>query len=140
MSMSILTENDVVNAVASFLKRQGYKINQALTTTQRGIDIKATKKSDGTRCFVEAKGATSSIHSSNRYGKEFNNNQIKTHIGVALLKSFQTLQSNPKSEVVIALPDNEGHRKVIESMSTPIKKSGINVYLVSNTKKVKKYI
>ena len=29
----------------------------------------------------------------------FNNNQIKTHIGVALLKSFQTLQSNPSSEI-----------------------------------------
>ena len=137
--MSILTENDVVSAVSSFLESQGYTIDQALSTSQKGIDIEATKP-DGTRCFVEAKGATSSKPGSNRYGIEFNSNQIKTHIGVALLKSFQTLQSHPASEVVIALPGNEGHRKVIDSMYTPLKNSGINVYLVNNSESVEKYI
>ena len=79
--MPILTENDVVSAVSFFLKRQGYTIGQALSTSQKGIDIEATKP-DGTRCLIEAKGATSSRPSSNRYGLEFDNNQIKNHIGV----------------------------------------------------------
>ena len=77
MSMTILTENDVVNAVASFLKNNNYTIDIVRSTTQRGIDIEATKP-DGTRCFVEAKGATSSKPGSKRYGEEFNNNQIIT--------------------------------------------------------------
>ena len=137
--MSMLTENDVVNAVSSFLIEQGYTIDQALTTSQQGIDIEATKP-DGTRCYVEAKGATSSKQDSSRYGKEFNGNQIKTHIGVALLKSFQTLQLHPASEVVIALPGNDGHRKVIDSMFTPIKTSGIKVFFVNNGASVEQYI
>ncbi len=118
--MSMLTENDVVLAVSDFLKNEGYSIEQTLNTSQQGIDIEATNK-NGIRCFVEAKGATSSKIGSKRYGKEFNSNQIKTHIGVALLKSFQTLQLHPGSEVVIALPSNSGHRKILDSMVTPIK-------------------
>ena len=137
--MSILTENDVVSAVSSFLESQGYTIDQALSTSQKGIDIEATKP-DGTRCFVEAKGATSSKAGSRRYGIEFNHNQIKTHIAVALLKSFQTLQLHPTSEVAIALPGNKGHRKVVDSMSTPLKRLGVNIYLVNNSESVEKYI
>ena len=135
----MLTENDVVIAVSNFLKSEGYSIEQALTTSQQGIDIEATS-STGTRCFVEAKGATSSKVSSKRYGQEFNNNQIKTHIAVALLKSFQTLQIHPTAEVVIALPGNVGHRKVLDSMLTPTKKSGIRIFLVNTNATIEKYI
>ena len=137
--MSMLTENDVVNSVSLFLKETGYSIDQALTTSQQGIDIEATSSS-GVRCYVEAKGATSSKVGSSRYGKEFNSNQIKTHIGVALLKSFQTLQLYPNAEVVIALPGNEGHRKVIDSMFVPIKNSGIKVFFVNSDAGIEKYI
>jgi hypothetical protein len=135
----MLTENDVVLAVSLFLKSEGYSIEQALNTSQQGIDIEATS-SNGTRCFVEAKGATSSKEGSKRYGQEFNNNQIKTHIGMALLKSFQTLHQHPSSEVIIALPGNAGHRKVLDSMLTPIKNSGIKVFLINGNTAVQKYI
>ena len=134
----MLTENDVVTAVSNYLKEKGYTIDQALTTSQQGIDIVATHPTHG-KCLVEAKGATSSKISSNRYGKEFNNNQIKTHVGVALLKSFQTIQINKDAHVVIALPDNSGHRKIIDSMRYPIKKSGIKVFFVSNESSVEIY-
>ena len=134
----MLTENDVVTAVSNYLKEKGYTIDQALTTSQQGIDIVATHPTHG-KCLVEAKGATSSKTSSNRYGKEFNNNQIKTHVGVALLKSFQTIQINKDADVVIALPDNSGHRKIIYSMHYPIKKSGIKVFFVSNESRVEIY-
>jgi len=133
------TENDVVNAVSSYLKGKGYTIDQALTTSQQGIDIEATHPKHG-RCFVEAKGATSSKESSSRYGKEFNGNQIKTHIGVALLKSFQTIQLHKNAMVIIALPNNPGHRHVIDSMHDPIKKSGLKIYLVNKNASVEEYI
>lgn len=135
----MLTENDVVTAVSNYLIEKGYAINQALTTSQQGIDIIATHPTHD-RCLVEAKGATSSKKSSNRYGIEFNNNQIKTHVGVAILKSFQTIQLNKDAEVVIALPDNIGHRKIIDSMSHPIKQSGIKAIFVDENNEVEKYI
>jgi len=137
--MSMLTENDVVNAVSIFLKGRGYTIQQALTTSQHGIDIEATN-SEKRRCFVEAKGATSSKSASNRYGKEFTASQIKTHVGVALLKSFQTLQLHKDAEVIIALPNNSGHKSIIASMLIPIKNSGVKIYLVNENASVEIYI
>lgn len=125
----MLTENDVVIAIVKFLKNEGYTIHHALTTSQQGIDIEATS-GVGKPCFVEAKGATSSKIDSKRYGKEFNSNQVKTHVGMALLKSFQTLQLFPKAEVVIGLPNNESHRHLIDSMRIPIQLSGIKVIFV----------
>ena len=136
---SMLTENDVVRFVSAYLQKNGYVINHALTTKQRGIDIEATHQERG-RCFVEAKGATSSIKGSRRYGLEFNKSQIKTHIGVALLQSFQTLQQNESPEVIIALPNNADHRAVIDSIRTPIKNAGIYVYLVNDSGSIEQYI
>jgi hypothetical protein len=135
----MLTENNVVEAVVLYLEEQDYTIHRKRTTSQRGIDIEATR-SDGIWYFVEAKGATSSREGSNRYGQEFDNNQIKSHVGVALLKTFQTLQSFPESKVAIALPDNDNHRQVIDSISTPISNLGVIVLLVDNEKNVNKYI
>lgn len=135
----MLTENDVVEAVSKYLEKNGYIVNQALTTSQHGIDIVATAK-NGKQCFIEAKGATSSKSGSNRYGKEFTVSQINTHIGVALVKAFQTLQIHPSQEVAIAVPGNNGHRKVINSMLIPIRNSGIGVLFVNENKNVEKYL
>ena len=135
----MLTENEVVASVTQFLEQHGYTVDKALTTSQQGIDIEATAAS-GKKCYVEAKGATSSKPGTKRFGLEFNSNQIKTHIGVALLKSFQTLELHPNAEVVIALPGNNGHRRVINSMYMPIKNSGIKVYFVDPDGEVSIYI
>jgi hypothetical protein len=75
----MLTENDVVDLVSSELQRRGFKIEQQLSTTETGIDIKATSP-EGVYYGIEAKGATSSKVESSRYGKEFDKSQVKTHI------------------------------------------------------------
>ncbi len=89
---------------------------------------------------MEAKGATSSKPGSARYGKEFDSNQIKTHIGVALVKSFQTLQKYPDSDVIVALPHNRGHRSLIDGMAVPIRNSGVKVVFVENDGHVVEFI
>ena len=68
----------------------------------------------------------------NRYGKDFNPSQIKTHVGVALVKTFQTSGKFPNSEVLIALPNNKGHRKVVRSIYDSVAKTGINFLLVND--------
>ncbi|MBT4024851.1 hypothetical protein [Desulfobacula sp.] len=135
----MLTENNIVDFVSKYLEKDGCTITQALNTKQQGIDIVAEHPQKG-YCFVEAKGATSSKKGSSRYGKEFNSSQIRTHMGVAILKSFQTLQLHPTSQVAIALPNNKGHRGIIDSMQLPIRNSGIRVYLVNEDGSVEVYI
>jgi hypothetical protein len=135
----MLTENDVVNAVSDYLVEIGYSIDQKLTTLEHGVDIIAKHPIHGL-CLVEAKGATSSKKGSKRYGLEFNKNQVKTHIGVALLQSFKTLQQHKDSIVAIALPNNSNHRELIDSMKIPIKNSGIKVYMVNSDASVEQSI
>jgi len=135
----MLTENDVVDNVCEFLGKQGYTITQALKTKQQGIDIIAKHPQKGF-CYVEAKGATSSKIGSKRYGKEFTRSQAKVHVGVAILTSLQTLQRYPEAQVVMALPDNNNHREMVELAKEPIQKSGIRVYLVGDDGSVEVYV
>jgi hypothetical protein len=135
----VLTENDVVEAVCTYLLEIGYEINQKLTTTQTGIDIVATN-SCGTKCYVEAKGATSSKRESSKYGTEFDLSQVKVHVGVALVAAFKVVNEFPNSESLIALPNNSNHKSLIDSMCHPIKNSGVGVLLVGADGYVEKYV
>jgi len=64
------TENDIVEKVVDFLESKGYRITQSLTTNQQGIDIIAEMESE--TLYIEAKGETSSVETSNRFGLPFN--------------------------------------------------------------------
>lgn len=72
----LLTENEVVEIMMSYLNSQGYTIESYATTTQKGIDIEAFK--DGNKICIEAKGATSSLKNSARYGKPFQLEKCET--------------------------------------------------------------
>ena len=134
----MLTENDVVELVSLELKRQGFKIEQQLSTTQTGIDIEAIS-SEGVYYGIEAKGATSSKLESPRYGQEFNKSQVKTHIGMALIAAFRLKNKRQNAEAIIALPDNNNHRSLVTEMHKPLSDSGIKVWLV-NRNNIEKYI
>lgn len=129
----------MIEAVCSYLLQMGYEINQKLTTTQTGIDIIATN-SCGVKCYVEAKGATSSKRESSKFGKEFNLSQVKVHIGVALVAAFKVANEFPNSESLIALPKNDNHKSLIDKMRCPINNSGVGVLLIDNDGSVEKYV
>ena len=135
----MLTENEVVKFVCSYLIKNNYEINQQLSTTQTGIDIIATD-AKGTKCYVEAKGATSSKPSSLRYGKEFNKSQVKSHIGMALVAAFKVLNEHRGAESVIALPNNLEHKSLVEAMRNPLLKAGVKILLVNKQGVVQRYI
>ncbi len=135
----MLTENDVIEAVCSYLIKNAYKINKKLSTRQRGVDIVATNP-DGIPCYIEAKGATSSKPESSRYGQEFNSSQVKTHIGMALVAAFKSLNEYTEAESFIALPNNTAHKALVESMRKPIRNSGVKILLVSEEGLVQSYI
>lgn len=72
----MLYEDDVVSAVAAYLRSEGYTIRQALSAAQRGVDIVAVKNgSVPIELHVEAKGAGSSKAGTGRYGQQFNSSE-----------------------------------------------------------------
>ena len=120
--IKMLTENDVVNYLTNFLKKEGYKIIQSLTTTQIGVDIIAEKNNK--ILYIEAKGQTSSKENSSRYGKPFNLNQIKSHISGALLASMRIISTDIENKDVIAgiaLPDTPNQQKIIKQILPALK-------------------
>lgn len=129
----MLSENDIVNALSDYLKRNGYKVHQALNTLEKGIDIIAENAKEV--LHIEAKGETSSVESSARYGKAFNSTQIKSHVSRAILASLLVLHKKPagqKTKVGIALPDTIGHRDLIMCIYKPLQTLGLRIYFVSS--------
>jgi len=130
----MLTENDIVEKVTDFLERKGYRITQSLTTNQQGIDIIAETESE--TLYIEAKGETSSVETSKRFGLPFNRNQIKSHISVALLATMKVISSLPsgnKTKVGIALPDTKEQRIVINKIIPALHKLDIRIFWVTKT-------
>jgi len=125
----MLTENEVVKYVSSYLKSNGYEIQKELKTTEQGIDIVAIHSGKG-KCFVEAKGGTSSKKGTSRYGKPFSRNQIKTHMGAALLKALQIKQENKSSEVFIAVPYDKNHLCIFDTIKNCLLQVDIKLIFV----------
>jgi Holliday junction resolvase-like predicted endonuclease len=128
----MLTENDVVQAVADYLRVQGYRIDKQLSTTQRGIDIEATHPQTGRVMLVEAKGGTSSKKGTRRYGSVFTRNQARSHVSVALYAAARMYESVADSNIDIALafPDDVNHRDLLKAISRSLRALGITVFLV----------
>ena len=99
----MITENDVVRAVADHLKVQGYRIDRQLSTLERGTDIDAVHLSRGERLLVEAKGSTSSKVGSSRFGKPFSLSQAKSHVSVAFYYGATLVQRHAQEGTRVAL-------------------------------------
>jgi hypothetical protein len=65
-----------------------YTILHRSYATQHGYDIIALSR-NGVELIIEAKGQTSSIKDTNRYGKEFTPSQKFDHVSKAVIKALQ---------------------------------------------------
>ena len=105
-------EMDVINAVCSYLQSRGYNIRRRVKkVTDKGNDIEAIAP-DCTELYIEAKGSTSSRKGSERYGKEFDNNQKTDHVAKAVFKALSYVSG--KKLGGIALPDDPEHNEVVK--------------------------
>ena len=130
----MLTENEVVEAVADHLRQSGWVVLQTRTTSQHGIDILAAK--DGQRLAIEAKGGGSAKAGSARYGLHFTQNQKRTHVAVAILKALQTL-CEESCQVGVAVPDDAEHSRLISTVLPALKLLNIQVFLVGADRTVR---
>ena len=128
----MLTENDVVKAVASYLASKGYRVDSELSTVERGIDIDAVHLKTGKRLLVEAKGATSSKKGTSRFGKPFDRGQATVHVSRALysVARLQQRHFDEGAKVAMAFPSDAQHRELVEAITLPLNALDIAVFFV----------
>ena len=85
----MLFEDDVIDSVIAYLSDRDYTILYRSYATQHGYIIIALSQ-NGVELIIEAKGQTSSIKGTNRYGKEFTPSQKFDHVSKAVFKSLQS--------------------------------------------------
>jgi hypothetical protein len=136
----LLYEDDVVDAVCRYLKRNGYVIRQSLTVVERGHDIIASKKSQRQwDLYIEAKGQGSSKSSTARYGSAFSSSQVFTHVAKAVLKALRITSKEGRESQAragIALPRTLAHQKEIDLVSPALRQAGVAVFWVDDKKRV----
>ncbi len=109
------------------------------TTTEKGDDIVAKHPFGKYNLYIEAKGETSSIERTSRYGKPFTDKQMLDHVAKAFYRAAKMLQQNDRDlprRVGIALPDNNFHRKYVDAIEQSLNKLDIIVFWVSPNKQV----
>lgn len=130
----MLTENDVIKAVALHLQDDGWNIEKCSSTVQRGFDILARKGQSS--IAIEAKGETSSKRETNRYGRPFNGSQRMSHVSRAFYKAA-TVVSKGIHRAGIALPYTEGHMKLVEDIAPALATLNIVVFSVQHDRIVR---
>lgn len=134
--MSTLNENQVVDAVCEYLKREGYAINSQCSTTQQGIDIVASKMGSSGRLLVEAKGGTSSKQGTARYDRGFNRTQTFDRVAKGFFTAACMIQAHNTDQVALAYPDAEWVRDYLGRIRTILLALRITVFLVKADLKV----
>ncbi len=134
----MLYEGDVIDAVCSHLEQAGYTIKQRLRPNQHGDDIIAIGRNQQ-EVYIEAKGETSSLETTARYGKPFDDAQCRDHVANAFYKAAVTLQNTPASvtrRVGIALPDTACHRRLAQQIEQVLARLSIDTVWVDSQKHV----
>ena len=126
----MLTENDITQLMADYLKKNGYKILNQLTTKQKGFDI-SVENSEGKKLYVEVKGETSANENSKRYGQYFTGNQIWSHGAVALFATLRNMDKPEHKDAEFALAFPMNHERMMLYIKNSMDKLGAKVYFVS---------
>ena len=123
----MITQDEVVAAVAGYLQRQGWEILQAGHIVQIGHGISARKGAND--LTVTAIGATSSRRETARYGLEFTPSQKLTHVSRAFYRAGKIF--NDGKQPGIALPKTEQHVRLIDNVDLALLDLGVVVFFVS---------
>ena len=91
------------------------------STSEHGHDIRAAR--GAIELIVEAKGGTSALHTSKRFGRPFNASQVHSHVGRALVAAMQAITEGKAA--AIALPDDRLHRQLIAKIEVGLRNARI---------------
>lgn len=123
MEVNQLTEDQTIKVLIQFLVERGWIIESHCLGQTRGYDIVAKRQEES--LIIEVKGAKASNSSPTKKREYFDSGQIKTHLGKAIIKSFETQNKFPNAQVGIAHPNNPYLREIIGDLIKNITSSGI---------------
>lgn len=136
----MLTEADVVQTVAWYLRTNGYEIVSQAMPTQRGVDVVARRSGPrATEIRVEAKGGTSSKMESRRYSSPFTRSQVRTHVSRAFYTAAAARYPASQQPIVrsaMAFPDTELHRELVAPLAAAIHDLDLGVLWVRSRRRV----
>lgn len=123
-----MCEDQVVGHLAAWFKAQGFTITTETRGHHHGIDLDVIRS--GERIVVEAKGARG--NKASRKKDFFDQNQIKVHLGMALVKVLELKLKHPDAIVAIAHPVDERVVATIGPLLHQLKGLGIRHYWVAS--------
>lgn len=124
----ILYEADVVAAVAAHLTARGWVEKARAATTAPGVDLLV--RAGRFSLAVEAKGAGSSQDHTRRFGRPFTGGQVGDHVAMAVAAALRVVAAGDHT-AVIALPDDDQHRRHVATLLPALVKVGVTVLWVS---------
>jgi hypothetical protein len=133
-------EGNVVAAVASFLKQNGWSIESIADTEKReaGVDIRATQARRV--LLVEVKGYPATIYQRGiKKGQPKPtkpNVQARHWFSHVLLSAILRQADNPGTEVAIALPSFPVFTNLVQRTQDALNKLGLIIYFVQETGEV----
>jgi len=127
---TILSEDQVVEAVSQYLIERGYREVSRSLATEQGVDLIMSHA--GEQLYIEAKGAGSSRATSARYGKAFNAGQVFDHVAKAMLKALEVVAAG-RARAAIAVPADRLHVSRIDRIQPVLDELQIAVFLVNTS-------
>lgn len=137
--MELLNENEVVDAVAEHLSGCRFDIVQALHGHQRGVDIIARRADMGV-LHVEAKGGTSTVVTSKKYGQPMSPGEVRINVAEAFYTAAIRRRAPPRRRTcvaaAVAFHDDARHRRYVDPLRAALDQLGIGVFWVRSPKQV----
>lgn len=130
----MLYEDDIVDAVCDHLKSHNFTIIRKCTARQRGDDIVAAGDGKIRDLHIEAKGETSSLKGSRKYGEPFSGFQIQDHVANAFFRAARMAVNGRVGGM--ALPKNAAHERCVARIQHAIDALGIIVFWVATDRSV----
>lgn len=129
----MLDENAVVDSVCCCLESSGYQIVQRCHTSEKGVDIVALDTRDGRLLRIEAKGGTSSVATSKRFGQPYTQKQVVFHqVAMGVFTVLQLHSSrNHEEDVGLAMPNTTSFRHYLGTIGSIFQTLNIKVFLLN---------
>jgi hypothetical protein len=140
MGSRMLTEPVILSLLKRFLKARGYTNIAVVNGRTHGDDLRATPPKGNFALHVEAKGQTSSMENSKRFGRPFSHAQIRDHMATAIYKALcMRSQSSrgAKRQIALALPDIPSKRNVYGPVASALRELDIGVFWVAPDRSIK---
>lgn len=131
----MLDENQVIRVLCNHLTKQGYKIEQQLKTSEKGIDVIARDSRKNRTLLIEAKGGTSSRKGSPRYGRPYTTSQKFDRAAKGVYTAIKTASNLGRREIsCLAVPEDEMFHQYLDPILPLMSRLGIRIFFVSRRK------